>query len=322
MIDFRYHIVSIVAIFLALAIGIVLGSTVLNAPLYASTERVTAQLRASNAENLAQLGVARARGDAADAFVAERLPQLLQGALPGARVVIVEAPGADAKLRDLVRQDLVAAGATVSGQVTLTDKYLEAQRTGAIDRLAPVKADVAGPTPTAAPGGRGAAALAGALLTGDPALAGKATPAGTTLLESFAGEDLIDVEGGPADRATLALLVAPAAPFEGKDAETRGAALVSLAGALDDAGQGTVVMGSVPVGTATGVIAAVRDSGDVSAKVSTVDNADLAYGRAAVVYALREQLAGDAGQYGLGSDADAPVPSPTATPVPTEGSGD
>ena len=32
MIDFRYHIVSIVAIFLALTIGIVVGTTALNGP--------------------------------------------------------------------------------------------------------------------------------------------------------------------------------------------------------------------------------------------------------------------------------------------------
>ena len=32
MIDFRYHLVSIVAVFLALAIGIVLGSTELEGP--------------------------------------------------------------------------------------------------------------------------------------------------------------------------------------------------------------------------------------------------------------------------------------------------
>ena len=32
MIDFRYHLVSIIGIFLALAVGIVLGTTALNGP--------------------------------------------------------------------------------------------------------------------------------------------------------------------------------------------------------------------------------------------------------------------------------------------------
>ena len=32
MIDFRYHLVSLIAVFLALAIGIVIGTTPLNGP--------------------------------------------------------------------------------------------------------------------------------------------------------------------------------------------------------------------------------------------------------------------------------------------------
>ena len=40
--------------------------------------------------------------------------------------------------------------------------------------------------------------------------------------------------------------------------------------------------------------------------VSTVDNAGGAMGQASVVHALKEQTAGDVGQYGLASGADAP----------------
>ena len=45
MIDFRYHVVSIVAVFLALAIGIVLGSTELQGPTYNILNRTTAKLQ-------------------------------------------------------------------------------------------------------------------------------------------------------------------------------------------------------------------------------------------------------------------------------------
>ena len=33
MIDFRYHLVSLIAVFLAVALGIVIGTTALNAPI-------------------------------------------------------------------------------------------------------------------------------------------------------------------------------------------------------------------------------------------------------------------------------------------------
>jgi hypothetical protein len=45
VIDFRYHLVSIVAVFLALAIGIVLGSTELQGPTYNFLNRTTAKLQ-------------------------------------------------------------------------------------------------------------------------------------------------------------------------------------------------------------------------------------------------------------------------------------
>jgi len=45
VIDFRYHLVSIVAVFLALAIGIVLGSTELQGPVYNILSRTTSSLQ-------------------------------------------------------------------------------------------------------------------------------------------------------------------------------------------------------------------------------------------------------------------------------------
>ncbi|WP_248965572.1 copper transporter [Sphaerisporangium perillae] len=324
MIDFRYHIVSIVAIFLALAIGIVLGSTVLNAPLVASTEAVTAQLRARNTELQGQINVSQARDGAGDTFVADRLPQLVQGALTGEHVVIFEAPGADSKLRDPMEHVLTAAGAVVSGRVALTEKYLTAEQAGLVDELATrAKPATLEFSLTATPYDKAAAVLANAVLTSDKAQAGKDNPTASGVLDSFQRDGLVTLEGDPGKRATLALLMTPATPYEGETAEAQNSALVSLAAGLDDGGTGTVVAGAVPPSTTAGVIAAVRADSDVAAKVSTVDNPDMAFGQAAVVYSLREQAAGDAGQYGLGSDATATEPSPTAssTPTPEAGAG-
>ncbi|GAA3824890.1 copper transporter [Sphaerisporangium flaviroseum] len=323
MIDFRYHLVSIVAIFLALAVGIVLGSTVLNAPLVASTERVTAQLRVEKDELRAQTSLLRTRGGASDAFVAERLPQLVQGSLTGEHVVIVEAPGAASNLRDPLEQVLTAAGALVSGRVTITEKFLTADQAGAVDQLATTaKPSALAFSANATPYDKAAAVLASAIVTPDEAQADKENPSATGVLASFESDGLVTLEGDPGKRATLAVVVAPAAPYEGDTAEAQTSAVVSLAAGLDEASQGAVLAGVVPTSTAAGVIAAVRASSEVSTKVSTVDNVDMAFGQAVVVYALREQAAGDAaGQYGLGSDATAPEPAPTPTPSPTEGSG-
>ena len=38
MIDFRYHLVSLIAVFLAVALGIIIGTTALNEPILANIE--------------------------------------------------------------------------------------------------------------------------------------------------------------------------------------------------------------------------------------------------------------------------------------------
>ncbi|MFC6083381.1 copper transporter [Sphaerisporangium aureirubrum] len=324
MIDFRYHLVSIVAIFLALALGIVLGSTVLYAPLVRFTEDTAARLRARNYQLQAEKALALTRGGASDAFVAERLPRLVEGSLAGESVVLVEAPGADARQGESLLEAVTAAGATLSGRVALTDRYLAADQATALDQLATTVKPLALTFPVdSSPYQKAAAVLASALVTTDKTVAGKENPVSAGVLDSFETGGLVTLDGEPAKPATLAIVVAPATPPEGKDAGTQTGALVSLASGLDAAAEGSVVAGVVPTSTAAGLIAAVRSSGEASAAVSTVDNIDMAFGRVVVVYALREQVAGEAGQYGLGSDATAtePEPLPAATPSPTPDGG-
>ena len=95
MIDFRYHLVSIVAVFLALAIGLVVGSTALNGPLTTracSAPSEPAQHRRQPARAEQPAGQPAVRGRRLRPRPA---PRLLGGLLPGEHVVLVIAPGAD-----------------------------------------------------------------------------------------------------------------------------------------------------------------------------------------------------------------------------------
>jgi len=94
---------------------------------------------------------------------------------------------------------------------------------------------------------------------------------------------------------------------------------VSLAQALDDIGRGTVVTGTLEAAGTGGVLTAIRDNGDVAGKGSTVDTLDMTAGRASLVYALREQLDGGSGQYGIGPAAASFLPTATPTPSPASG---
>ncbi|MFF4417917.1 copper transporter [Streptosporangium sp. NPDC001559] len=320
MIDFRYHLVSIVAIFLALSVGIVLGTTLLKEPAIDTAETLANQLRLSNNELRAELKTVQGQNAANDAFVTADTPRLVRDTLAGERVVIVEAPGSSVSMREAVQQVVTESGAIVSGRVTLTDKYLDATQSDVVDRLAtdakPVEMTF---TAEDTPYDKAAAVLANAIVTGDPAQVGKANPVAAGVLEAFQRGGLINVAEQPAKRADLALVVGPAEPYAGETAVAQSAAVVSMATALDEAGRGTVLAGPLNSSAAGGTLAALREDTVAAEKVSTVDNVDMPAGRVVVVYALREQLSGSSGQYGMGPGVSAIEPSAPAVPTPTSG---
>jgi hypothetical protein len=140
VISLRYHIVSLVAVFLALALGIVVGSTVLKegtvSVLRATSERVRQESEQNRAENLAlEQEQARLRELAATA-----LPDLVRDRLKDRPVVLLDTDRADGGARDQVSRVLQAAGAEVDGRVTFNAGRLaltaEADRE-ALGRLLP-----------------------------------------------------------------------------------------------------------------------------------------------------------------------------------------
>ncbi|MGN9840550.1 copper transporter [Nonomuraea sp. H19] len=324
MIDFRYHLVSIVAIFLALAVGIVLGTTLLQEPAVKSAQEVTAQLTKTKDELRAQMDVLQSREAGNDAVISALTPALVAGDLTGQRVLLIETPGSSAAVREATQQVLDQAGADVTGRVALTEKLLDPAGKGVLDGLVNQfkPANTIFPATTTS-WDRAATLLASALVTNDPAQAGTPNTATPDVVGTFEAGGLLTVDGDPTKRATLAVMFAPEKPFEGDDAEVMAGALVSVAGGFDAADKGTVVAGAAATTAVPGdVISSLRDDSEISKGVSTVDTADMPVGRVVLVDALREQLAGRAGQYGIGRGASVPLPPLTsATPTPTTQSG-
>jgi hypothetical protein len=322
VIDFRYHLVSIVAIFLALSVGIVLGTTFLQEPAIDSAVQTAEQVTQRNEDLRAQIDSLERREAGNDLFIGEHTNQLTQGILSDERVVIVVPPGVAAAVRDAVQQVLTQSGAAVSGRVEIAEKYLDPRQSGLLDQLA----TAAKPAETvfaaeATPYDKAAAVLAAAIVTGDNAQAGRENPGAAAALDAFQKGGMITTSGGPGERATLAVVMAPADPYEGENAEAQNGALVALAAGLDKADGGTLIAGTETSAGPGGLITTLRDSGDAANTVSSVDTADRPMGRAVVVYALREQLADGAGHYGLGADASAVEPSPSSTSTPSSSGG-
>lgn len=319
MIDFRYHLVSIVAIFLALAIGIVLGTTALNGPVTAGLQRSLNSLTADANSLRSQNASLRQQMDAAGRFAEGAAPRLVAHLLNGQRVVLVEAPGAPDQVEHGVINVLRQAGAAISGQVTLQDKFFDtgASTLSYLDQLSqgvkPGDVTLSGSTPQQ----RAAQVLASAIVSkGLPGLLDSTSQA---VLSGFAGGGFLTTSGKPAARATLAVVITSADPFSGPNADPANKALTALAAAVGSASMATVMAGPASSAQQGGAIAALRSSSSNSL-VSSVDDADLAFGQVAVAQALAAQMkTHTAGSYGAGPGATevAPSPMPSASPTAT-----
>jgi hypothetical protein len=318
VVDFRYHLVSILAVFVALAIGIVLGTTVLSGALLDNLRSNISSLTQDKEELRGQVGGLQEEAAAADDFVQAAAPALLAGRLPGARVVVIGAPGAAGDVRDAVADAVEQAGGTVTAQVLLQDAYVE--RPG--DELAEVL-DALAPVGLAPPPGpveqRMALALATGVLGPAGAASGETSVSAGTVLDELEGAGLLRVQGSAQPPATLAVLVAAPAPEEvdeAQDEDRETAALLAVAAALSDRARGTVVTGPVSAAETPGMLGALRDDAELSADVAGVDGGERTAGAVATVYALIEAVAGEPGQYGRGPGAQGPLPSPLPDPLP------
>jgi hypothetical protein len=310
MIDFRYHLVSLVSVFLALAVGIVLGSSVLNGPLTRTLQHAEANLR-STADNLRAQNNQQASRLSGDAnFVTANAPRLLGGLLPGERVVLVTAPGADGAVVTGVSTAIRQAGATVAGQVGLNQQFF--------DTSATTESSLAALAQQLAPAGTvTTTVLAAALLTQAP---GTVPPAQTrSILAGFAQQGYLQATPDTISAATMAVVIAPATPPASGNGNPANTALLSLTAKLNAAGRGTVLAGSFPAGSGPGSAIDELTSGNTGIQVSSVDNANYETGQITVIYALSELLAGHKpAAYGNSAlPSPLPAPSPGTTPSPT-----
>ncbi|UER54048.1 copper transporter [Kineosporiaceae bacterium SCSIO 59966] len=323
MIDFRYHLVSLVSVFLALAIGVVLGA----GPLRESIgDQLTNQVEAlrQDKENL-QLAVGNRDEQIRqrDQYVAATAPRLLAGQLTGRSVVVVALPSAGREAVDLLADELEVAGADVPGLVSVlsawTDPGEQAFRRSLVGQLLPF----VDPAPEAAGGTQGDLAAVLAWAVSAPADgAPDATAEAETAVEGLRSGGLVAVDGDVVQQADVVLVVTGAPPA-GEDDEASAAAVedsepwLALLAEADARSAGAVLAGPVEAAGDTGLVGVVRQEG-VPDGVSTSDAVDTPMGRVVAALALREQLAGGQGHYGVASGADAVVPEPVDLPAPAD----
>lgn len=295
MISFRYHVVSLVAAFLALAVGIIAGSTVVDQKLIEALQGqrnrdqdIKEDLRDQNETLRAEVLLWEGFGD-------ELLLPALEGRLNGVDATIILPPFTPDAFRVDLRSTLNAAGARVDGEVRLGSRLVLEDSTAAEQLALAIEA-----------GSR----------RGDDLLRAAGTWIGGRI-----GEGMLDgIDGGPLTSADFVSIGERRAGSAAKhvtvvawDATQENENLVgtlmeSLVAAAADTDEAVVV--AEALAQEPSLVTRTRDANALRRSVSTVDHAGTTLGSVALAAAVADLLSDPATirHYGVLGGATAALP--------------
>lgn len=325
MIDFRYHLVSLISVFLALAVGIALGAGPLKESIGNTLTGQVDQLREEKDALRTELDQANAATTASDAYIAAAGPALVDGTLSGRNVAVVAMGEVDADAQQAIEDQLTSAGATVTTQVTLTPAWSSTDLRSFRQALVANLTSYLDPQPESGTGAD--TALAEALvqsLTGaDPADPTTVSSDASTLIKLLStGDDpLVELSGdlsAPADDVLLLTddILTTSTTTEDPDADQTQATQDSMAALVRvtaTRAAGAVVAGGSVADDA--LIAAIIADSDLAGTISTVNAVGTVAGQVSVPLALNADAGGTVGHYGDGDDLTVIPETSDLTPV-------
>ncbi|MBO0869444.1 MAG: copper transporter [Micromonosporaceae bacterium] len=305
MINFRYHVVSLTAVFLALAIGLVVGTAALNSPL---SDELNDRVRALTQQNdyyRAQVNQLEDDAGKQEQYATESAPFVLHNQLTGRRILVVSMQ-ATAPYVDNVLQMLALAGAKVTGQVEIEDRFTDPANSETLLDLAhttlpPNLANV----PVNSDGVETASfLLASVLADHTPAIPAEASQ---TVLTAFT-EGRFIVLNKPVTGPAEGVIVLAAQPYTDREADGKNTNMVTMATQFDNVSR-LVVAANGAAGSGN-VVASLRGDPTLSKTISTVDYLATPQGKVALVLAMAEQInnPNKAGHYGRDAGATSLLP--------------
>jgi hypothetical protein len=305
VINFRYHVVSLTAVFLALAIGLVVGTAALNGPVADSLKNQVSALSKDNSNFRDQANQYRDELNRTQDFAAELAPALLDGKLAGRRILLVALPGSQDYV-DQIRQMLTVAGATITAKVTVQDKFFDPANNTELLDLAATGSQPTIPSTGLPLNSDGVETSSALLALGLQQHAEEVSPADlTALLTAYTKQGYIAVDSGAKGDADSTVIVAGLPPVD-KDAAKKAQSAVTLA--TEFAKERPLVVAGNGVGDGN-LISEIRADPTLVKTISTVDNGSTTQGQVATAMAVVERVVqGRAGQYGVSAGATSQVP--------------
>ncbi|MCW2660903.1 MAG: hypothetical protein JWP83_2055 [Mycobacterium sp.] len=307
MISLRQHALSLAAVFLALAVGVVLGSGFLSDTLLSSLRDEKRDLYTQISGLNDQKNAMNEKLAAANNFDNQLVGRIVHDALGGKSVVVFRTP--DARDDDVatVSKFIGQAGGTVTGTVSLTQEFVDANsaeklRTVVNSSILPAGQQLS--TKLVDQGSQGGDLLGIAMLiNANPATPPVDDAQRDTVLASLRDTGFITYQ--PADHigaANAALVVTGGALPQ--DAGNQGVSVARFSAAMAPHGSGTLLAGRDGSATGGAAVAVARADAGMSSAISTVDDTDAAPGRITAVLGLHDLInGGHVGQYGTGHGA-------------------
>jgi len=315
MINFRFHVVSLIAIFLALALGVVIGAGVIDRGVV-DTLNTRLDTVESNSERIkGENSDLRGRNEQLEGFVGASQPFSVSGRLLADDVGVVAMRGVDGDRVSAVVSAAQQADATATGTLWLEDKWALAD-----DDSVKALQDALGSTTKnkASLRADGLQQLSQRLANPVPGIEGDQDFLSILEQAGFVGYDSVDdsaLADFPGRGAGIVLVVGNGASFDSE------LVTVPAAKALH-AAELPLVVASVWADVTDGpdraeAVQPIRDN-ELAATVSTVDDLDLVEGPTTVVLALSDLFLTPPviGHYGYGDNAS-PLPSPTPETAPS-----
>jgi Copper transport outer membrane protein, MctB len=303
MISFRFHLVSLVGVFLALGLGVLAGTTVLNKGIVTVLEAQTRELRETSASLRDR--VERLEGEARmwSAFGTEAMEHLVSDRLAGTDVILITQEGTDGAGLQGVRRAMDGAGADLLAVFSI-DQRMSLDRGSDRQALA-----LAIGTPDGDPRdlqAQAAEALAIRLAFGS---------SGDDVLARLIEAGFLVNQGPGLDGDALRQLGGNGEVFvfvaggQNEPAPAPSEFLVPLVRRL--VLQGETVAAAENLETQYEFVGLLRGDGAVSGQMVTQDNVDRVPGEVGLVLALRDlMIDGRSGHYGVKGGADGTIPSP------------
>ncbi len=306
MISLRTHAISLAAVFLALAIGVALGSGLLSNTVLSGLRDDKHELQNQINGLTDQKNAVNEKLNAAGEFDAQMSPRILRDTMAGKSVVMFRTPDATDDDVNALSRMVEQAGGAVTGAVSLTDEFVDANSAEKLlsvvnSPIVPAGAQLS--TKSMDQGSQAGDLLGISLLINrNPAVPAVNDQQRDTVLTALRDTGFITYGGERVGAANTALVVSGGGLAD--DAGNRGATVARFAAGLAPHGSGTVIVGRDGSASGTAAVAVTRSDAALTSTVSTVDDVDTASGRITSVLALQDLISGARpGQYGVGQGA-------------------